>query len=359
MLMITCKKGTMILALHKKNPLEKQTPILVTGTAGFIGFHLARRLLNEGYQVVGIDMVNDYYDLQLKEDRLKILEAFEGFTFYRFNLMDKPKVFECFEKHGFQYAVNLAAQAGVRHSLTHPQDYIDYNLTAFLNILEACKKFGIKHLVYASSSSVYGANTNLPFSEKHNIDHPVSLYAVTKKANELMAHAYSVNYNIPTTGLRFFSAYGTWGRPDMAMFIFATKMLKDEPIDVYNNGQMLRDFTYVDDILEGICRLLPQPSLPDPAWDSNDPNPSTSFGPYRIFNIGNNSPVKLMDFIEAIEKKIGKKAKINFLPLQTGDVPSSVSDVSALEEAVGYKPSTSIETGINNFMDWYREYYNL
>ncbi|WP_258102698.1 NAD-dependent epimerase [Marinoscillum sp. MHG1-6] len=342
----------------KELKIEAQ-PILVTGTAGFIGFHLARRLLREGHQVVGIDMVNDYYDVNLKEDRLKLLSEFDGFTFYRFNLMEKERLFECFEKHQFNYAVNLAAQAGVRHSLTHPQDYVDYNITAFLNILEACRHYGIKHLVYASSSSVYGANTTLPFSVKHNIDHPVSLYAVSKKTNELMAHAYSVNYKIPTTGLRFFSVYGPWGRPDMALFIFATKMLKGESIDVYNHGDMLRDFTYIDDILEGIVRLLPNSSLPDPKWNSNNPNPSTSFGPYRIFNIGNNSPVKLMDFIRAIEEVIGKKAEINFLPLQIGDVPQSFADATELYEMVDFKPSTTVAYGMKQFLDWFRNYYNV
>ncbi|MEP4535140.1 MAG: NAD-dependent epimerase [Cyclobacteriaceae bacterium] len=343
--------------MNKLEILDK--PILVTGTAGFIGFHLVWRLLREGHKVVGIDMVNDYYDVNLKEDRLKLLGEFENFTFYRFNFMDKERLFECFQTHGFEYCVNLAAQAGVRHSLTHPQDYVDYNITAFLNILEACKKFGIKHLIYASSSSVYGANTKLPFSVKDNIDHPVSLYAVSKKTNELMAHAYSVNYDIPTTGLRFFSAYGPWGRPDMALFIFATKMLRDEPIDVYNHGDMLRDFTYIDDILEGICRLLPNPSLPDPHWNSDKPNPSTSFGPYRIFNIGNNSPVQLMDFIHAIEHEIDRKAQINYLPLQIGDVPQSFADATELEDAVGYKPQTTVAYGMKQFMKWFREYYNL
>lgn len=342
------------------NKLEvSKKPILITGTAGFIGFHLAWRLLREGHQVVGIDMVNDYYDVNLKEDRLKVLAEFENFIFYRFNLMDKEQLFSCFEKHSFKYTVNLAAQAGVRHSLTHPQDYVDYNITAFLNILEACKKYGIEHLIYASSSSVYGANTKLPFSVKDNIDHPVSLYAVSKKTNELMAHAYAVNYNIPTTGLRFFSAYGPWGRPDMALFIFATKMLKGEPIDVYNHGNMLRDFTYIDDILESICRLLPNPSLPDPIWDSSNPNPSTSFGPYRIFNIGNNSPVELMEFIHAIEQEIDKKALINYLPLQTGDVPASFADASELEEAVNFKPLTTVAHGMRQFLKWFREYYKL
>ncbi|MFY0600342.1 MAG: NAD-dependent epimerase [Cyclobacteriaceae bacterium] len=342
------------------NKLEiSEEPILVTGTAGFIGFHLAWRLLREGHKVVGIDMVNDYYDVNLKEDRLKVLQQFEGFTFHRFNLMEKERLFECFEEYKFKYAINLAAQAGVRHSLTHPQDYVDYNITAFLNILEACKKYGIEHLIYASSSSVYGANTKLPFSVQDNIDHPVSLYAVSKKTNELMAHAYSVNYNIPTTGLRFFSAYGPWGRPDMALFIFATKMLKGEPIDVYNNGEMLRDFTYVDDILECICRLLPNPSLPDLKWDAKKPSPASSFGPYRIFNIGNNSPVELMEFIRAIEQEIDKKAQINYLPLQMGDVPASFADASELEEAVGYKPQTTVAEGMKQFLSWFREYYKL
>lgn len=339
--------------------MPSDTPILVTGTAGFIGFHLAWRLLREGFPVVGIDIVNDYYDVKLKEDRLKILHEFEGFTFYRFNLMDKEQLFETFEKHRFEYAVNLAAQAGVRHSLTHPQDYIDFNITAFLNLLEACRKFGIKHLIYASSSSVYGANTALPFSVKQNIDHPLSLYAVSKKANELMAHAYAVNFKVPTTGLRFFSVYGPWGRPDMALFIFATKMLKNEPIDVYNHGKMLRDFTYIDDILESIVRLLPTIPIADPEWDSDHPNPSTSFGPFRIFNIGNNSPVELMQFIHAIEHEIDRKAQINYLPLQTGDVPQSFADASELYEAISFKPATSVAYGMKQFLSWFRKYYNL
>ncbi|REE01709.1 UDP-glucuronate 4-epimerase [Marinoscillum furvescens DSM 4134] len=350
----------MILALHKTaSKLDTKNPILVTGTAGFIGFHLAQRLLREGYQVVGIDMVNDYYDVNLKEARLKVLEAYEGYTFYRFNLMDKEQLFEVFDKHQFDYAVNLAAQAGVRHSLTHPQDYVDYNITGFLNILEACRHKGIKHLVYASSSSVYGANTNFPFSESRGVDHPVSLYAASKKANEMMAHSYAQNYGVCSTGLRFFSVYGPWGRPDMALFIFAKRMLAGETIDVYNNGEMLRDFTYIDDIVEGVYRLLQQPAEPDANWDSNNPNPSRSTWPFRIYNIGNSSPVKLMDFVHAIEKELGIKADINFMPLQTGDVPQSISDVSALEEAVGYKPSTSVETGIKNFISWFRDYYKL
>ncbi|MFT7029554.1 MAG: UDP-glucuronate 4-epimerase [Marinoscillum sp.] len=349
----------MPLALHKNYLLDKDSSILVTGTAGFIGFHLAKRLLSEGYHVVGIDMVNDYYDVSLKEARLEILSEFPNFDFRRFNLMDKEQLFDCFEQFKFGYVVNLAAQAGVRHSLTHPQDYIDYNLTAFLNILEACRKYGIKHLLFASSSSVYGGNTNYPFSETRGVDHPVSLYAVSKRANELMAHTYAVNYGIPVTGLRFFSAYGPYGRPDMALYIFIKKMLAGEPIDVYNNGEMLRDFTYVDDIVEGICKLLPDLSKPDPNWDSKDPKPNTSFGPYRIFNIGNNSPVELMRYVEIIEKEIGLKADINFLPMQTGDVPASYADVSELKQAIDYQPSTSIEVGVRNFVKWYREYYKV
>ncbi len=336
---------------------KDRLPILVTGTAGFIGFHLAWRLLRDGYKVVGIDVVNDYYDVKLKEDRLRILGAFPDFEFHRFNLMEKDRLFEVFKIHHFQHIVHLAAQAGVRHSLSHPQDYVDFNITAFLNMLEACRHFGCKHFIYASSSSVYGANGKLPFSVKQNIDHPLSLYAVSKKANELMAHAYSVNFKVPTTGLRFFSAYGPWGRPDMALFIFATKMLKGEPIDVYNNGNMLRDFTYIDDILESICRLLPVVPEPNPNWDSLDPDPSSSFGPFRIFNIGNNSPVELMQFIRAIEKEIDKKAQINYLPMQIGDVPQSFADASELYETIHFKPSTTVEFGMKQFMSWFREYY--
>lgn len=339
--------------------MKKDHPVLVTGVAGFIGFHLSKRLLEDGFTVIGIDCVNAYYDVGLKEARLALLQRYEKFTFLKFNLMEKPQVFSCFERYRFQYVIHLAAQAGVRHSLSHPQDYIDFNLTAFLNVLEACRNYGVAHLLFASSSSVYGANTALPFSVKQNTDHPVSLYAVSKKANELMAHAYAVNYNIPVTGLRFFSAYGTWGRPDMALFIFITKMLKGEPIDVYNHGKMRRDFTYIDDIVESIVRLMPLSPIRNEAWDSTDPDPSTGPGAYRLFNVGNNSPVPLMHFIHTIEKEIGKKAEINYLPIQTGDVPESYADATELYETINYKPSTSVEEGIHKFVQWYREYYKI
>lgn len=339
--------------------MDSKQYILVTGVAGFIGFHLSKRLLSDGYRVLGIDCVNDYYDVQLKEDRLRLLREYDGFHFEKFNLMDRERVFSCFQQHAFRQVINLAAQAGVRHSLTHPQDYIDFNLTAFLNVLEACRNFGVEHLIYASSSSVYGANTLLPFSVKQNTDHPVSLYAVSKKANELMAHAYSYNYDIPVTGLRFFSAYGTWGRPDMALFIFMKKILNEETIDVYNHGHMRRDFTYIDDIVECIMRLIPKVPVLNPEWNAADPDPSVSKARYRLFNVGNNSPVQLMHFIRTIERELGKQARINYLPIQTGDVPESYADATELYELINYRPSTSVEEGIHNFVKWYREYYKV
>lgn len=339
--------------------MEKTNPILVTGTAGFIGFHLAKRLLEEGYKVVGIDSVNDYYDVNLKNDRTSLLKQNNNYTFYHQDLTNYEKLKEIFNKYSFQYVVNLAAQAGVRYSLTNPHAYLYSNITSFLNIIECCKRFEIKHLVYASSSSVYGANRAFPFSVKHSVNHPLSLYAATKKSNELIAHSYSSSFGLPTTGLRFFSVYGPWGRPDMALFLFTKAILNDEPIDVFNNGDMKRDFTYVDDIVEGVYRLMGHIPEADPGWDAESPNPSTSFCPYSVQNIGNNSPVQLMDFISAIEKELGKKAKINFKPMQMADVPEAYADVSELKNAVAYKPETSVETGIKNFIDWYKSYHKV
>ena len=334
--------------------------VLITGVAGFIGFHLANRLSQEGYQVVGIDNLNDYYDVQLKKDRLAILqEGHADFVFQKAELEDKAAIDQLFDEHRPEHVVNLAAQAGVRYSLQNPYAYTQSNVTGFLNILEACRHFPVKHLLYASSSSVYGANTKMPFSVHHNVDHPVSLYAATKKANELMAHTYSHLYGTPTTGLRFFTVYGPYGRPDMALFLFTKAILEDRPIDVYNHGNMKRDFTYVDDIVEGIKRLLPNVAQPNPEWNGDDPDSATSFAPYRVYNIGNNQPVKLLDFIKEIEKNLGREAKKNLMPIQDGDVPATYADVEDLMNDVGFKPKTSIQEGIKNFVDWYREYYNV
>lgn len=335
---------------------EKQ-PILITGAAGFIGFHLSKKLCGLGYAVTGIDNLNDYYEVSLKESRLAILQKTEGFSFQRMELTDKKAIDTLFAQNNFKYVVNLAAQAGVRYSLTNPYAYLESNLHGFLNILEACRHNKTEHLVYASSSSVYGANKTMPFSVHHNVDHPISLYAATKKSNELMAHTYSALYNLPTTGLRFFTVYGPYGRPDMALFIFTKAILEGKPIDVYNHGKMKRDFTYVDDIVEGITRLIPTVPTPDKKWNGATPDAASSFAPYRLYNIGNNSPVELLQFIETIENKLGKKAVKNLLPIQEGDVPETFADVEALTEAVGFKPSTSIETGIGKFIDWYQSYY--
>ncbi len=335
-----------------------QKPILVTGAAGFIGFFLSKKLLEAGYKVIGLDCMSDYYDVNLKQDRLDILHRFEGFGFEQINLTDKPALLDSFKRNEFEYVVNLAAQAGVRHSLTHPEAYIDSNLIGFINLLEACRHNNIKHLVYASSSSVYGANTKMPFSVKDNIDHPVSLYAASKKANELLAHSFSASFGLPVSGLRFFTVYGPWGRPDMALFLFTKAILEDKPIDVYNFGKMKRDFTYIDDIVEGVFRVLQNVPKGNPNWSGDNPDPSTSFAPYRVYNIGNNQPVELMDYISEIEKNLGKVAKKNMLPQQIGDVPNTYADVTALTEATGYKPSTTIQEGVKNFIDWYKEYYN-
>jgi len=333
--------------------------VLVTGAAGFIGFHLSRRLLADGVQVVGLDNLNDYYDVKLKKDRLAILLREPNFSFVELDLVDSAGMDKLFHQESFQQVVNLAAQAGVRYSLENPKAYVDSNLSGFLNVLEGCRHNQVEHLVYASSSSVYGLNTNMPFSVHDNVDHPLSLYAASKKANELMAHSYSHLYNMPVTGLRFFTVYGPWGRPDMALFIFTRAILKDEPIKVFNQGKMERDFTYVDDIVEGIIRLLPELPQPNLAWDSSAPDPGSSPAPYRLYNIGNHSPVKLVDFISLIEEALGRKARKQFLPMQAGDVPATYADVEALHQAVGFSPDTPLEQGIKEFVQWYRDYYGL
>ena len=331
--------------------------ILVTGAAGFIGFHLSRRLLKEGDTVVGLDNLNDYYDVSLKQARLKLLQENEGFRFIRANLADRNELDSLFAKNGFEIVVNLAAQAGVRYSLKNPYAYLDSNLTGFLNILEGCRHHPAKHLVFASSSSVYGGNTRMPFSTRDNVDHPLSLYAATKKSNELMAHAYASLYRIPCTGLRFFTVYGPWGRPDMALFLFTRAILENRPIDVFNHGKMKRDFTYIDDIVEGVIRVLDRIPEPDPAWRGDSPDPSSSFAPYRLYNIGNNRPVDLMEYITVLEDQLGRKADRNLLPMQAGDVPATCADVEDLTAAVGFRPATPIKEGIRRFVAWYREYY--
>ncbi|WP_372981870.1 NAD-dependent epimerase [Marinobacter sediminum] len=333
--------------------------ILVTGTAGFIGSHLAHRLLNRGDEVIGVDNVNDYYDVNLKEARLARLTGKAGFTEVRQDVADRSDMEALFAKHKPERVVHLAAQAGVRYSIENPHAYVDANLVGFMNILEGCRHNNVKHLVYASSSSVYGANETMPFSVHDNVDHPLSLYAASKKANELMAHTYSHLYNLPTTGLRFFTVYGPWGRPDMALFIFTKKILAGEPIDVFNHGQHRRDFTYIDDIVEGVIRTLDHVAEPNLEWTGENPDPGTGKGPYRIYNIGSNNPVELSRFIEIIEERVGKKAEKNMLPLQPGDVPATYANVDDLIADVGYKPGTTVEEGIANFVDWYREFYNV
>jgi len=333
--------------------------VLVSGTAGFIGAALARRLLQRGDEVIGIDNINDYYEQKLKHDRLALFSQHPGFTDLRLNLHDKAAVDQVFKSHKPDRVVNLAAQAGVRYSLENPQAYIDSNLTGFLNILEGCRDHGTEHLVYASSSSVYGANTSMPFSVHNNVDHPVSLYAATKKTNELMAHTYSHLFNIPTTGLRFFTVYGPWGRPDMAPFLFSRKILAGEPIDVFNYGNHRRDFTYIDDIVEGVIRVLDRPATPNQDWDGMTPDPASSKGPYRLYNIGCNEPIELLRFIELLEENLGMQATKNFLPMQPGDVPDTYANVDALIKDVNYKPSTSIDEGVAKFVHWYRDYYQV
>jgi UDP-glucuronate 4-epimerase len=333
--------------------------VLVTGSAGFIGFHLSQKLFQLGYTVVGLDNLNDYYEIGLKHSRLEQLKANANFTFKEIDLTDKKGMDQLFDHYNFPYVINLAAQAGVRYSIENPYAYLESNLHGFLNVLEACRHYKTKHLIYASSSSVYGANKKMPFSIHNNVDHPLSLYAATKKSNELMAHTYSSLYNLPTTGLRFFTVYGPYGRPDMALFLFTKAILEGKPIDVYNHGKMRRDFTYVADIVESISRLIPKIAQPNKDWDGMTPDPGTSFAPYRIFNIGNNSPVELMRFIEVIEEKLGRKAVKNLLPLQDGDVPATYADVDDLMREVDFKPATPIEVGIGNFIDWYVKYYNV
>jgi len=348
--------------------------VLITGTAGFIGFHLANRLLELGHQVTGLDVINDYYDINLKYDRLRAAgiekeEIVEGrivtsrsnpaYTFIKLGLEDYQSLYRLFDDQRYDVVINLAAQAGVRYSLTNPGAYLSSNITGFLNILEACRHIGVGNLIYASSSSVYGLNTSMPFSVSNNVDHPVSLYAASKKSNELMAHTYSHLFGIPTTGLRFFTVYGPWGRPDMALFIFTKAILAGEPLSVFNYGEMERDFTYVDDIVNGISRMVEKPAAADLSWSGSDPDPAASSAPYRVYNIGNSSPVKLMDFVHAIEKSLGKKAILKPEPMQAGDVPKTWADVSELEKDFAYRPATSVEEGVERFIEWYRNYYRV
>lgn len=333
--------------------------ILVTGAAGFIGARLSERLLARGDEVVGLDNLNDYYDVALKEARLARLAGQPGFSFHRQDIVDGPALKALFERVRPQRVMHLAAQAGVRYSITHPHAYTESNITGFLNVLEACRWHPVEHLVYASSSSVYGANTSMPFSIHDNVDHPVSLYAATKKANELMAHTYSHLYGLPTTGLRFFTVYGPWGRPDMSLFLFTRSILARKPIDVFNYGNHQRDFTYVDDIVEGVIRCIDTPATGSPTWRGDHPDPGTSAAPYRLYNIGNNSPVALMDFIATLERALGREAIKNFLPLQAGDVPATYADVTALVADMGYRPTTPLAVGIGNFVRWYKEYYQI
>jgi len=335
--------------------------ILVTGNAGFIGFHTAKTLLERGDDVVGIDVVNDYYDPAIKEARLKILEETArrtnaSYTFVRANLADRDAVERCFGENEIKRVINLAAQAGVRYSIENPHAYVESNIVGFTNILEGCRHNGVEHLVYASTSSVYGGNLAMPFTEHKGADHPLQFYAATKKANELMAHSYSHLYRLPTTGLRFFTVYGPWGRPDMALFLFAKNILEGKPINVFNYGNHTRDFTYVTDIVEGVIRACDKPAEPNPDWDGANPDPATSNAPYRIYNIGNNNPVKLTEYIGALEAAIGRKAEQNLMPLQAGDVPDTFADVSDLERELGYKPSTTVTEGVANFVKWYMEY---
>ncbi|GLI34521.1 NAD-dependent epimerase [Desulforhabdus amnigena] len=337
--------------------MNEKKPVLVTGSAGFIGYHLALRLLKDGHPVVGMDNLNDYYDVNLKKNRLKQLQEFPDFHFHKLDLYDRAGMEDLFNRYSFETVVNLAAQAGVRYSLTNPHAYVDSNLLGFINILEGCRHQNVKHLVFASSSSVYGANTHMPFSVHHNVDHPVSLYAATKKANELMAHTYAHLYGLPCTGLRFFTVYGPWGRPDMALFLFTRAILEGKPIKVFNEGKMRRDFTYIDDIIEGVVRVIQKPPKPDSSWSGDAPDPGTSYAPYRIYNIGNNKPVELMDFITAIENCLGITAEKELLPLQPGDVPATYADIDDLKRDFGFHPRTSIQEGISRFVEWYRSYY--
>ena len=339
--------------------MPQNIKVLVTGAAGFIGSQVATRLLARGDKVIGVDNLNDYYDPALKRARLQRFSANAGYTDIRANVSDADAMSQIFNQHKPQRVVHLAAQAGVRYSITNPQAYILSNLVGFGNILEGCRHNSIEHLVYASSSSVYGANTKLPFSIHHNVDHPLSLYAASKKANELMAHTYSSLYSMPTTGLRFFTVYGPWGRPDMALFLFTQNILAGRPIDVFNHGRHTRGFTYIDDIVEGVIRVLDKVPEPNPAWSGDTPDPATSRAPYRIYNIGSDTATPLMRYIELIEESVGRKAELNLLPLQAGDVPDTCADVTDLMREVGYQPRTAIETGVSKFVEWYRSYYNV
>jgi UDP-glucuronate 4-epimerase len=332
--------------------------VLVTGAAGFIGFHLTKRLLDAGAAVVGLDNLNSYYSLKLKEDRLAQIQGHARFTFERMDLADRAGMERLFSEKRFDVVVNLAAQAGVRYSLKNPQAYIDANVVGFMNLLEGCRHQAVRHLVFASSSSVYGANTRMPFSVHHNVDHPVSLYAATKKANELMAHTYSHLYGLACTGLRFFTVYGPWGRPDMALFLFTDAILNGRPIQVFNHGRMQRDFTYIDDIVEGVVRVMGRLPAPNPDWSGERPDPGTSYAPYRVYNIGNNQPVELDRFIQTLETVLGRQARKEYLDMQPGDVPATYADVDDLTADVGFKPSTPLRSGIERFVDWYREYYS-
>lgn len=331
--------------------------ILVTGAAGFIGFHLSKRLLAQGYHVIGVDNLNEYYDVLLKKERLKILEKNVNFEFYKIDLANQESLNPIFKDKSINIVINLAAQAGVRYSLNNPHSYVHSNLFGFINILEACRHYQVEHLIYASSSSVYGANSKIPFSTKDSVDHPVSIYAATKKSNELMAHTYSHLFNIPTTGLRFFTVYGPWGRPDMAYYSFTKDIIEGNTIKVFNNGDMSRDFTFIDDIVEGIIRLLDYPPKYNKNWDKENPDPSSSYAPYKIYNIGNNNPVKLMDFIHLLEKLIGRKATVELLPMQLGDVKTTYADITNLQKDVGFYPTTTLEIGLGHFVDWYKKYH--
>jgi UDP-glucuronate 4-epimerase len=332
--------------------------VLVTGAAGFIGFHLTRRLLSNGVNVTGIDDLNPYYDVKLKEDRLQILQAEPNFSFYKSNIAEREKLVDIFDAQPFDVVVNLAAQAGVRYSLQNPYAYVDANLVGFVNLLECCRHHKTPHLVFASSSSVYGANTHMPFSVHDNVDHPVSLYAATKKSNELLAHSYCHLYGLGCTGLRFFTVYGPWGRPDMALFLFTKAIYDDQPIQVFNHGKMKRDFTYIDDIVEGVVRVMGRPPQPNPTWNADRPDPGTSYTAYKIYNIGNNQPVELTDFIAAIEAAVGKTARKEMREMQAGDVPATYADIDDLVRDVGFRPATPLETGIRRFVEWFRDYYN-
>jgi UDP-glucuronate 4-epimerase len=331
--------------------------ILVTGAAGFIGMHVSKALLERGDEVVGIDNLNDYYEVQLKYDRLKLIDGYDHFTFIKMDMANREAVKALFEEKNFDRVFNSAAQAGVRYSLQNPHAYVDSNLVGFVNILEGCRHTNVEHLVYASSSSVYGANTNMPFSVHHNVDHPVSLYAATKKSGELLAHSYSHLYNLPTTGLRFFTVYGPWGRPDMSPSLFTGAILRGEAINIFNEGKMQRDFTYIDDIVEGVVRVIDKIAEPDLEFDANESDPATSYAPFRVYNIGNNEPVQLMEFIDTIENAVGKKAEKNMMGMQNGDVVATYANIDALIDAVGFKPSTPLKDGIQYFVDWYKQYH--